>query len=223
MSGKRILSLLAGILLVACTAGDRGYYPLAPGRWWYYTTETTILSEPRSERVFIANERTTPQGLVQRLQTRHPRLLRETAQGLVQVVNSQGDGAHAVPILPASLAKDFKWQSNSELRLIESRTFAPEDRLRGRRLPFELTGRVVTTDAEVRVPVGHFAGCLHLQFAGTRKVRTDRGTHLVPVTVLHDEWYAPGIGLVKVARTESADSTFLQTGKFVQELTDYGK
>ncbi len=217
------LRLAYVLLLAACTARDASYYPLAQGHWWYYTTRTSVLGETHAERLFVANETASDQGLFQRLQARHFRELRETNEGIAQVVATRDSAPHLMTLLPKKRDREFRWQSPSLLRLIESRTFAPEDRLRGRRLPFELTGQVIATDATVIVPAGKFTDCLHLAFHGTRNVRTDRGTHLVEVRVTHQEWYAPGIGLVKVERAERSESSFLQDGKFVQELAAYGR
>jgi len=44
---------------------------------------------------------------------------------------------------------------------------------------------------------------------------------MAKVTVEHHEWYAPGVGLVKATRSESAESPFLKAGYYAQELVSY--
>ena len=53
-------------------------------------------------------------------------------------------------------------------------------------------------------------------------VRTDRGNASAMVTVRTREWYARGIGLVRLEREERADSTFLRNGRQIWVLVAHG-
>lgn len=174
------------------------------------------------QRAYVTNEHATGNVLVQRHQATHLQRLRRTPEGVFHVVQDPREAPHAVLVLPRVPAPGAQWTIESELRLVESRTFAAEDRLLGRRLPLILTARIEAMDARVRTPAGEFTDCVHVTYKGTRKVPADRGTLLVDVTVRHAAWYAPGIGLVRMERHETTDSTFLRDGHYTQALLAYG-
>lgn len=209
-------------LLVACRGATPALVPFDPGWWWYYEVTSDVRGEVAHERAYVANERVDDGVLRQLHQVRHAQRLRDTDAGVVHLVDDPREAPHAVLIVPRDPKPGFEWQIDSELRLIESRTFAAEDRLLGRRLPLELTARVAGIDDTVKTPAGEFTHCLHLRFTGTRNVRADRGSLLVEVLLTHEAWYAPGIGLVKATRDETSTSTFLRNGHYAQALRAYG-
>ena len=70
---------------------------------------------------------------------------------------------------------------------------------------------------------GVFNHCLHVTGRGQTTVQTDRGNASASVTVQVDEWYAPSVGLVKLERQETSESTFLKAGRQTWQLLDYGE
>jgi hypothetical protein len=80
---------------------------------------------------------------------------------------------------------------------------------------------IAATDESVVVPAGKFDRCLRIDGSGRRNVRTDRGNASAEVSVSHQEWYAPGIGLIKAERWEHAESPFLKAGHFIQVLAQH--
>jgi hypothetical protein len=53
-------------------------------------------------------------------------------------------------------------------------------------------------------------------------VPTDRGNGSATVSVEVREWYAAGVGLIKLERSEHSTSSFLKSGQQRWELLDYG-
>lgn len=219
--------LRCALLFALSAAGGCGqdgddYYPLAAGRWWYYTIDETILDEARSARYLVRNlaprevgeRRVVPQAV----QTASVDFITHDEAGIVRVAHQRagrpGVGVDDPPrvLLPAVLDDDRRWQVASTLGLIESRTFERADRVILRRLPVTLTKHVADRDAEVVVPAGRFTHCVRIAGEGRASVPTDRGTATAEVLVESSEWYAPGVGLVKVERRESSDSAFLKPG-----------
>lgn len=83
---------------------------------------------------------------------------------------------------------------------------------------FHMTYSVVGLDEEVSVPAGRFKHCLLIegqaqidQFAGANE-----GTGELEITTR--EWYAPGIGMVKMERIEPLDGSVFKGGKVTMEL-----
>jgi hypothetical protein len=231
-TARRLAGLVAcALLLLACSEQGDGYYPLDDGRWWYFTTRTTILDEVAEQRLIMANIGVGKLAdgtrvLIQRQSSGREVYIQKTNRGLerravrVPVLAERTPQAPSI-ILPATRSVGTSWKVATRLRLIESRTFARQDKLRNRDLPLELTMSIGSTDDAVTVPAGTFRNCIRVDGTGGRSVRTDRGNAMAKVTVEHHEWYAPGVGLVKATRSESAESPFLKAGHYAQELDSY--
>ncbi len=228
----RQLCALAILALVACSNPGTDLYPLDAGRWWYFQTETTILDERRQQRFLVANLGSgTHDGepvSIQRQSTGREVYFRRTSRGIERVgvrtpfgesVPDQGSAL----ILPRNLTVGENWITESRLALVESRTFARQDKLHKLTLPFELTLSVAATNDTVRIPAGLFEGCVRFDGNGSRTVRTDRGNATADVFVTHQEWYAPGVGLIKATRSETSDSPFLKAGHYSQEMLQFGR
>jgi len=213
----------------AARAGDApDIFPATPGRWWYYATLVKVLDEQHQQRMFIANVGFDGRTLLQRRQGGWDHLYAIEADSISHqaYINRRAGGREAreapATLLPLPPVVGANWQYRSRLRLIEARTFAAEDRLGNRYLPVDLSASVAATDATVEVPAGRFEDCVKVEATGLTLVPADRGNLEVEVRVTQTEWYAPGVGLVKSTRAETADSPFLRSGEYVQELLETG-
>ncbi len=220
------LLLMLSSLLFACTDNDLSPYPTDPGRWWYYQTRSQILKEVTEQRLLISNLSRDEHLLRQRRQASWDHQLRFTREGVLhQQYANRGDGMGALQgsnalVLPARLEVGERWDFTSALRLIEARTFAPEDRLTIRPLPVTLHARITAVDEVVKVPAGRYVNCIRVEARGETEVPTDHGTAKAVVRADQTEWYAPGVGLVRMRRQESSDSSFLARGEYSQELLE---
>jgi len=231
-SPTRQLCSLAIVALVACSNSGTDLYPLDSGRWWHFQTETVILDEHRQQRFLLTNLGLGTHGgepvSIQRQSTGREVYFRRTSRG-IERVGVRIPFGHSVPaqdsalVLPANPAVGESWIIESRLALIESRTFARQDKLHNLSLPFELTMSIAATNDTVRTPAGIFEGCVRFDGNGSRTVRTDRGNATAEVFVAHQEWYAPGIGLIKATRSETSDSPFLKAGHYSQEMVQFGR
>ncbi|MCC7410171.1 MAG: hypothetical protein IT495_00850 [Gammaproteobacteria bacterium] len=224
-------AMVLALLVTACTDAGHDYYPLGAGRGWQYRLELRTLGEVHEHKLVVRNlgagtfagERVH----ARREQTGDTRYYRRTATGVVRVatrvagkLNAQADppGQLVLP-LPAEIGR--RWTLTSRLRLVESRTFAREDRLAPRHLPVDIDYTLEALDDTVTVAAGTFAHCLRIRGAGTAAVPVDRGNARATVAVEHVEWYAPDVGLVKSVRHETTDSVFLHNGDYRLELERY--
>jgi hypothetical protein len=226
------ISLAAALSVVSgCGDTENLHYPLTPDRWWYYQAETTILDKPRQQRLLVSNlgegEFEGKAVLIQRQSTGRELYFRSTSEGLKRVAVRAEFGdipvfAGAVTVLPSDLSRGEPWLVRSELQLVESRTFARQDRLRNFTFPVQLTMSISGHNEIIKVPAGRFNNCLRVDGNGQRIVPTDRGNAIAEVFVMHTDWYAPGVGLVKSVRAETTDSPFLKSGYFKQEMLEFG-
>lgn len=216
---SRLIRLLVGLpWWFACSPATPDYLPLAPGHWGYFQVDTNIRGEPHQQRLMVANLRTTGNTTLQQAGGTRRTLLR-TATGIS--LASSDPASVPILLLPRRLALGTRWPIQSTLQLVESRTFAAEDKLIGKRLPVQLTATVVGLEDVVVSPAGVFEHCLHLKLTGKTSVRADRGHAIADVDVAHEEWYAPDVGLVRINRTESSTSSFLVTGSYLQTLLEF--
>lgn len=218
------------LILAACTRGSGHFVPLAPDHWSVFAVTSTILDETYRSRYVslnIGDVRVEGQPYAaRRTQTGTLELLRESAHGIERI----GTGRHGAVtydnparlLVPAGEHQAAEWQVPSTLGLVESRTFARGDRIIVRRYPLQIHKTVGGVNETVTVPAGTFHGCLRIDGRGATTVPTDRRNSAAAVTVATREWYAPGVGLVQLERTEASASSFLKTGRQTWVLLDFG-
>lgn len=216
----------------ACGDSNEAYFPLDTSVWRYYQTETRILDETKKQRIMagIAEITKTEKGAV--YVHRHVpdqdtflqisgdsiyRLARRDRSRLTEIWD-----AAPIKLLPTEPSLGDSWIVPSELALIESRTFARQDRLRNRTIALDLSQEVTGLGELVTVPAGTFKNCLLVKSTGTVDVRTDRGNANAEVMITQQDWYARGVGLVKSERLEESASPFLKSGNYKQVLIAIG-
>ena len=228
---QRLPAALACLLLLCggCGRGDRAYYPTDTGRWWYYETRAEVRSETSRQRLFVSNLKREGERLIQRRQAAQQHVYSITPDGLQHEGFSEGGAGDTSAVqaaqhmvLPSKPEPGQQWAFKSRLRVIDSRTFAPEDRLARLPLNLDMQASVSKIDETVQVPAGRYEGCVRVDSTGKMNVPVDHAQSFVEVVAEQSEWYAPGVGLVRLERKEHSDSTFLQNGSYVQELLATG-
>ncbi|MBI5616433.1 MAG: hypothetical protein HY943_09090 [Gammaproteobacteria bacterium] len=227
----RLFLAFATVLAGCSEPTDESLFPLTPGRNWYYQARTVVRDEPHAQRIVIANTvaKDVPGAKLatQRRQMAWDYYFKETERGIFRIgstdrrENGPRTAEEEVMILPHDVKEGSSWRMTSRLELVESRTFSADDRIVGRYYPVHLTARVAARDESVKVPAGSFAHCVRVDATGETSVRVDRGYGTAPVKVTQQDWYAPGVGLVKSTRLEHSDSTFLRPGTYDQELVSF--
>lgn len=218
--------------LSSCTSDAPDFYPLAKNRWSIYSVVDQVLGETRTNRYLTLNLGTVnfAEQRVQaiRSQTHTLEFFHRNEQGVWRLAQRHSNSAGmqsdnpARRILPAELQLGTTWTATTSLGLIESRTFARRDRIIARHYELELSKTVTALDQQVSVPAADFSGCIEVTGHGQTVVETDRGNAEAMVTVETREWYAPNVGLVKLTRRETSESSFLKPGQQNWHLLDYG-
>ena len=224
-----LLVLLGG--LTACSRDASTLLPTEAGRWWEYVVETTVLDEKDDHRLLITNLGSIKIDgkpyIRQRVQADLQRLLLVEPEGVFRVGQKARRAAlkrEPDPVLlapPPDVETGEVGQVRSILAVIESRTFAREDKLRPRRFAIDLVLRVEPGRHAVEVPAGRFDDCVLVIGEGSRFVPADRNNTTAEVHVVEQSWFAPGVGLVKVDRREESESVFMKSGRYTQVLSRY--
>ncbi|TXH69595.1 MAG: hypothetical protein E6Q83_09250 [Thiothrix sp.] len=227
------LSLFCLSLLVACEkpASD-DYFPLNQGlRWEYQVTiehperldtkqliiETLGKTTLKEEAVSI---RATSDGTDYYLAQRADGIYRLAKRTLVESEPRLDSSPRMVLPLPIAQAKGKTWSTISQPYLIE-RVYEGMDVMTADMLQFPMTYSVLSLDEAVEVSAGRFSHCVLVEGQTDLSLYADArtGNSIVPITTR--EWYAPGVGLVKLEREEPLNTDVYKGGKLTLELLSF--
>lgn len=214
-----LISIFLLIIIAGCSKEDDSYFPLKEGLWWEYQETLTIRDETFIQKRITRTlpEVHSPQGdyFAQEAQGRKTQYYRIEEAGILRY-DLEKQPPQTDLLLPFD--HSITWTLTSRLGVIESRTFAPQDRILTRPKPVILSYVVLTDNDEVVVPAGRFTHCLKIQGTGRKIVKVDRGNASAEIQIESTDWYAPGVGLVKTERVERSESSFLKAGRYRLEL-----
>lgn len=226
--------LLLLVMLSACGKGghDGGYFPLTPGSQWQYRVERTTMDGTRQLRHALsvlgptANQ---PADLRTRVTLDGQRYIyRVNDDGTYRIGIERRRGPRSleddqqVLVMPRTPTLDQQWQDRSSTALLES-SAAPWETLFRVQVPVEMHFRVAALDASITTPAGTFEHCLLLEGHGTSDADLGNGVGPAHIDVTTQEWYAPGVGLVRLERNEQSSAKALKLGALVMELDDWSQ
>jgi hypothetical protein len=221
-----------GLGLAACGDRESDYFPLRPGWTWEYRVATDIQSVGKQVSKTLVNDRPRTELDGKRVV---PRIAQDgrvyyyaaLAEGVALVATREDRLISPAPpgeyVLKYPLEKGATWQVASRTHLLRRQVFTRGVRNVIIDTPIDLTYTVEALDDTVTVPAGTFRRCLRLHAEGTRKVDLGGGIGQVVLTVTSDEWFAPGVGLVKLVRSEDSAPASPVNGTMVRELTRLDK
>ena len=124
-------------------------------------------------------------------------------------------------IIPSAQAMevDSSWTNNTKAYLIY--TVPPHIMRKDIGSNLSMLFQVVAKDETVTVPAGTFKHCIKIVGTAEFSFFADavQGYKTVPVT--QTEWYAPGVGLVKLERDEELNQSLFKGGKLSYELLEF--
>lgn len=86
---------------------------------------------------------------------------------------------------------------------------------------FDLAFELVSTDETLSTPAGNFSNCLKIEGRALIGLYADPKLGYQELEVIQTEWYAPGIGLVKLVREEPLEMEMFVGGTLSYELVRY--
>ena len=123
-------------------------------------------------------------------------------------------------VLKRPFAVGTTWQAPTVPYLLMRKHEFPRELRHGNALTMTYT--IEAIGETVEVPAGTFRDCIRVAGVASLKLNVDpvRGPQAVPV--LTTEWYAPGVGLVRLERVEELVSPFITGGRVTWELVEGG-
>ena len=83
--------------------------------------------------------------------------------------------------------------------------------------------RVAALDASIATPAGQFDNCLLVEGHGQTDADLGNGVGPTHIEVTTREWYASGVGLVRMERNEQSSAKALKAGALVMELDEWSQ
>ncbi len=104
-------------------------------------------------------------------------------------------------------------------RLRPGADFPPE--IRHNHQPVQMTYRIDALGQAVATSAGQFNDCIRVVGSAVMRLFADPVVGYRDMPLATTEWYCKGVGLVKLQRSEPANSTFLTGGAVTLELTEW--
>lgn len=216
-------------LLPACNdpGGEAdSYFPLASGLHWTYRVTTESMGSRLQERFEQYNAdperfdgvlhavRVTDEG------TRY--YVRETGDGVFRAAKRTVVELHPKPdtpprwILRRPLQIGNTWSHETHPYVL--RRLDPYEESLTKSVTFKMVYQIASLNDTVEVPAGRFENCIRVDGDAQLTLYIHGRTGYKDIGITTNEWYAPGIGLVKLRRDEPLDAEVYAGGSVVFEL-----
>jgi hypothetical protein len=124
-------------------------------------------------------------------------------------------------VLPETIAEGVEWDAKTRPFILERAEPFRERFTQDESKTINLRMRIAALDDVVTVPAGRFEHCLRVEGQGRLYVLADARIGASEVIVTQTEWYAPGVGLVKLERSEPLSTQAIVGGEVSLELTSF--
>jgi hypothetical protein len=237
--GRATGAILLSLVLFAgngCRLGnDRSdYFPLDAGWSWRYrvTSEIKNIGKEHTE-MLVANRGTITvddQKVVPRMYQDGHRYYYAAQDEGVLLVADRAVGEEVKPAQPDQFVLKYpldpgtSWSVESRTYLLRRQIFSPTAVIMVPiRAPMPITYTIEGKDDVVRVPAGTFRNCLRIH--GTATAMRDLGERIGEAEVKVDvtEWFAPGVGFIKMVRKEDTHPESPAAGSMTIELQSLNK
>lgn len=225
---RRALLIAACMLLAACSEKPQpNYFPLNEGyRWQYRMSESNPLVSrrlPLSMENLGARTRDGRRYWLRRSSEGNEYWLRIEGEGVVRSAARSWLGGspaleEAQTVLPPKLVVGAEWNAQTRPYILERAIPFRERFTQDDSKNIELRMRLANDDEVVEVPAGRFEHCLRVEGQGRLFVLADARIGASEVPITQTEWYAPGVGLVKLQRSEELKTEQIVGGEVTLEL-----
>ena len=230
----RVSISIAGCLYLSLLTGcghppsppQESYFPLKPGMRWTYrvTTEVAGRTEIRefvehNGEIEPINEiphrvRITDEGTRYYLRSVDEGIYRSAKRTVVETEPNRDPDPHWV------LKRPYKpgtgWNNLTHAYVL--RRVSPYEQTLTRGSALKMSYQITRLDAVAEVPAGRFEDCLLVEGEAQLTLYADGRGGYQDILINTREWYAPGVGLVKLVRDEPMTGTVFRGGRIQFEL-----
>ncbi|MCP3869047.1 MAG: hypothetical protein GY703_13285 [Gammaproteobacteria bacterium] len=221
--------LTVAVLVQSCSRmspDPHSYFPLQTGMRWDYDVTATIAGKARHSdfSIYIAEPETidetlhavrvTSDGTRYYIRNTDAGIYRAAKRTLVEMKPRLDDESSWV--LKKPYEKGTNW-TNATHPFVLRRIHPYEEQISGG-VNLKMTYQIMSLLDQVNVPAGQFDHCLRVEGEAQFTLYADGRTGYADIVVSTTEWYAPGVGLVKLVRDEPLTSDVFTGGKVEFEL-----
>ncbi|MCY4337455.1 MAG: hypothetical protein OXD47_01495 [Gammaproteobacteria bacterium] len=193
-------------VIPACAPPDTSYFPVTPGYEWRYdiSRKTPEIRRAITQKAVVRNlPATTVDGVAYYPQlhaNRKTYYFTRTEDG----ISRRTPGAEeARQVIAEPLQVGTEWSAPSRLYLFDlPKKQVVNWRALSRAMTLDYT--ITSLDERLDVPAGRFTGCLRIDAVGFLYLPRRLMLGIRIIKVEQTQWYAPGVGLVKMTRKEYA-------------------
>lgn len=208
---QRVGPFLLLLILTACSDSPEGhlYFPLQEGLSWKYRVTTSYSDQKTEHELTIEN-------LGQQEERGKTYFIRRTSSGIDYYINSDAEGVyreglrtlvetHIRPdkdkrfVFKLPVETGTNWLQVS-YPMVFKNVVSNGQRMVDYKAPFAYT--ITSTNETVTVPAGTFKNCILVRGEGQTEIYTDAINGFNEIPMIVEEWYAPGVGLIKQNRYE---------------------
>ncbi len=230
------LALTLTLPLSSCSLlGDKDYFPLESGSSWRYSLNKVMPDGKNNKQLEI---RTLGETGFLSGEKEIEGFVRRTSDGTDYFIQERDDGFYRVA---KRLVVETKPQVDKEARLILPKGrnlrlgytwtldtspyvmhwMPPFDQANASIKPFDMVYEIAALDETVETPAGVFEKCVRVDGTGKMVFYADASAGYQEILINHTEWYAPGVGLVKLERDEPLNTSIMKGGKVTMSLTRF--
>lgn len=217
--------------LSGCAAGpaeDDTLFPLREGRSWTYRVSTVVDEAPTLRETLTLRNRG-----VDRIDGA-PSWRRRSDAGIEYWHRADATGIYRIAarnplqrepqvdperryVLRKPYVVGTEWEASTVAYLLARRNEIPRE-VRHTHKPSRMVYRIEAVGERVQTAAGSFDGCLRVSGRADVRLYVDAMFQWrdIPLTTL--EWYCPGVGLVRLERTEATPTRFMVGGKVTLDL-----
>lgn len=229
---RALLILACGAVLSACGGTPSPeYFPLNPGLRWDYAVREKSPVVDQVQPMSLRNlddatredvrytRRLASDGNEYWLTRSDDAVLRGGIRTAIDFEPRMDEQARIVMQLPPTVGQ--AWETETRPYILERVEPFRERFFQDDSKKISLRMQVAALNDVVEVPAGRFERCLRIEGSGVLNVLADARIGASEVPVTHTEWYAPGVGLVKLVREEKLDTTQIVGGTITMELVGF--
>ncbi len=208
--------LIVAFLLSACAAKISDYYPLEEGLSLNYRIDKSEIQQVENFKVRDMNKVSVVPQKIETSRGAAFRFVAKNKEGIYsyayQAHNAAEPKISERPeyILKNPLKVGASWETERDMPVLMDR------------VSYTMNYRVESMNEIVTVPAATFKKCLLLR--GSAEVRREKvGFGAIIINVSEDNWYAPGIGLIKSVRKEESKHVLVGSNEKITRLISYKK
>ncbi|MCB1773385.1 MAG: hypothetical protein KDI88_07190 [Gammaproteobacteria bacterium] len=231
MSSRYVLPALVALLGGCGKDTGPSHFPLEPGLRWTYQVSVEVgndrqmltLTESNSDTVDLNGiahtVRVTDQGTRYYLAETEQGVFRSAKRTIVETRPRRDDDPRWVLKQPYQVGTSWSQETHPYVL----RRIHPYTEKLARSINFKMAYQIGALDDTVEVPAGRFEHCIRVDGEAQLSIYADGRTGYQDIDINTTEWYAPGVGLVKLERNEPLTGEVFAGGRIVLELEQFGE